>query len=337
MPDKKLFQNPEIFAYYNRGRDLVRNAMRVLVNRVVFKYAPQGREKLVIVEGGSGLGELSELLLHETLGSNFQYINIEQTQKFTEVHKSRRPYSKVVNADIYSSPLPDSSCDLYLGLSSFDTLQDLDRAMMEVARVLNNGGIFIHFLDLDPSPELMLDQIIKDNDVVAFGYYNEVKNNVLGYLVVNRNDFEKLIEILKQEAPGSEDYFIQYLKSPKEEFLRLAQSEMTFRAQVSKTIEELCSDNDINYKVINTLKLLKKKFISAIKKAGLSYVKSGKTFDMGIVNRSNAHSKFSAKNTFINDIGMLNTMDVLSGIDPEDVAEVSHMYVMIAKKELNEQ
>ncbi len=142
-------------------RLLASRALRAAVGWAFDKYAP-GQDNFV-VEMGCG----PELLLHELsparLQSSWTAFDAEKLIVNLAAEKARRfglP-ANVIWGDAY---MPDFlPClrfglqpDLWVGLSSYDTVTDLALAFHQLRAVLRPGGRLIHIQDVEPSPHCSL-------------------------------------------------------------------------------------------------------------------------------------------------------------------------------------
>lgn len=99
----------------------------------------RGNER--VLEVGAGLGFLRRNWPRKFNG---KWIESDEQPAFLEGRKN------TIAASVYALPFGDRSFDVVCGFSSFDVFHDLEAALKEVYRVLKEGGIFLHLLDMHP-------------------------------------------------------------------------------------------------------------------------------------------------------------------------------------------
>lgn len=109
------------------------------------------------IEVGSGLGQLRSLLPADVLD---QVVHTELSESLAEGFRQRHPGASVQSADVTNLPFESASLDLVLGLCAFDSFPDGAAASREIARVLKEGGRFIHFLDAATNVEPILNELV---------------------------------------------------------------------------------------------------------------------------------------------------------------------------------
>lgn len=103
-------------------------------------YIQRNNSRTRILDIGSGPGTYTELLAKE----GFQAQGVDYSQEMVEVAKKRTnnaiPFSV---ADIYHLPFKDNSFDIVICFAVFQTVEDCDRALAEIFRVLKPRGVII--------------------------------------------------------------------------------------------------------------------------------------------------------------------------------------------------
>jgi SAM-dependent methyltransferase len=91
-----------------------------------------------VLEVGGGEGELAERLQTE-LG--VEVVGIDQSERMVELQRSRRIDARV--GDAQELPFADGEFDVAVAAWMLYHVQDLDRALGELARVLKPGGVLV--------------------------------------------------------------------------------------------------------------------------------------------------------------------------------------------------
>jgi SAM-dependent methyltransferase len=91
-----------------------------------------------VLEVGCGWGELAEWIGRET---GAEVVAVDLSPRMVELARERGVDASV--ADVQSLPFPDQSFDVVVAAWMLYHVPDLDRAIMEVARVLGPGGTFV--------------------------------------------------------------------------------------------------------------------------------------------------------------------------------------------------
>lgn len=117
-------------------------------------------DSAAVLEIGSGTGFLRRNSPPD-IGS--LWVQMDGQLSFLNIARSR-PSSRntYICGSAYDLPFQDKSFDVVCGFSSFDTFPNLNPAARESHRVLKEGGLFFHMLDLQPSDEIM-DQYVVQN------------------------------------------------------------------------------------------------------------------------------------------------------------------------------
>ena len=110
------------------------------------------------VEVGSGLGHLRALLPPE---AHNRLTHTELSEWLVRGLLQKYPQARALTASVTRLPFEAGSVDAVLGLCVFDSFAEQARAAQEIARVLRDGGRFIHFLDAATNVEPVLAQLVE--------------------------------------------------------------------------------------------------------------------------------------------------------------------------------
>lgn len=130
---------------FENYRNLVSRSTRRLLDDFYHKNF-SGNEK--VLEIGSGTGYLKRNWPGEFNG---EWIQQDSQPTFLKESKKRNPKENYLCGNAYELPFADKTFDIVCGLGSYDVFMDLDTAIEEAYRVLKDGGLFFHILDLYPS------------------------------------------------------------------------------------------------------------------------------------------------------------------------------------------
>lgn len=205
-----------IFDEYDQQRAPFRPAAGKLIINTLDKFMGAG----MILDIGSGRGELAQLA-----GPSFsdRLIQIDSTSRFNEKNKQTNSNQTIATADMYQLPFSDGSFTGVVGLSSIDTVSDLDLAIKEIKRVLKPNGTFIHFMDMPPFLPTILDSF--PSNMIPFPYYDLTSEFIQGkglQLVPDRR-FDDVKNYLDEETKTRLEQFVQ---NPRYAFETLQVSEL---------------------------------------------------------------------------------------------------------------
>lgn len=134
----KLWDNPRGLIKVEEERYPVERALAKIIGDTFRRNAPVGA---LIFEGGAGSGYLKSLVPQE-----YQQKYITSDYSASNLREGlRRRKLAVVATSVYELPLANESVDCLVNLDAYDTLPNLDKALVEAKRVLRPDGIFMHF------------------------------------------------------------------------------------------------------------------------------------------------------------------------------------------------
>lgn len=165
--ENKEWANLETFQVFDSVRTHVREATACSVYSILATHVPPGSR---VLEIGSGIGELESLIslghsLRETGDPVFspeRVVSCDFSEVYNKTYLSISPQAHLVTADMTALPFPEHSFDVVVSLAAYDTVKDLDRAIVEAGRM---GRKFIHILDLVPNTEEIVENY-KDTHVL---------------------------------------------------------------------------------------------------------------------------------------------------------------------------
>lgn len=314
------WQNPEIFEMYEGGRSIVRDATQKVIKEIFEKnISPDG----VIVELGSGIGELSKIAPEKYKN---KFIEIEGTERFSRIRKEKDEKALAVTADINALPVLSESADTVVSYSAFDTLPVLNTAISEVKRVLKKGGKFINLLDLQPNVLILMNEL--PPDVIPFP--NIVNRIVNGFQLVKKADYEKL---KKEMNPAVIPMFDLYANDPMYSLGFMSQNGMqdilvhmagevknaSIEKTVTPTLKESFGEKMIRELTANGFKIIKVEDVSA----------------EDSVPANDSHKKMPEYNYFENNVGSIYAKyraELATELPPGYVKEKSTLFSIIAEK-----
>jgi 2-polyprenyl-3-methyl-5-hydroxy-6-metoxy-1,4-benzoquinol methylase len=130
-----FFEEKDLEAY---DRDRRMNIRRDTLNQYLAQHFPN---KAKILDVGCGLGDvlndIERQFNHELHGMDYAQSNVKVAQKRLEGKAS------IIQGNIYDLPYESDSFDLALCLEVLEHIEDDQRAIREIARVLKPGGVLI--------------------------------------------------------------------------------------------------------------------------------------------------------------------------------------------------
>lgn len=157
-----LWGNPDLFYRYKLGRELTCGVVQEQITEAILPYIPSSG---LVIEFGAGSGALYDMI-EGSLPRNTRWLETDQIPYFMKLDRSRRPEQALV--ELPNIPLDDNSADATVALSVFDTLSPsvLEGSLEEISRVLNDGGRFVHVIDLAPNTDFLVREAA-DNGQIA--------------------------------------------------------------------------------------------------------------------------------------------------------------------------
>ncbi len=190
---------------FENNRNLVLRATKNLLSGF-YRQNFQGNER--VLELGSGTGFLRRSWPDEFQG---EWIQLDSQPAFLEESKRRFPEGTYVNASAYDLPFPDESFDVVCGFGSYDVLMDLETAIAEGFRVLKEGGLFFHMLDLLPCTEPIENDLkhrkvdIKTEGYIMSDGYTRTKS----IFFIPEENLELYYQAIKSIRDDADDFFEQ--------------------------------------------------------------------------------------------------------------------------------
>ena len=309
------WQDPAIFEMYESGRGLFRDVAKDLVSDV---FQSNVSENGPIVELGSGIGELERLIPEKF---RKRLVGLERAEIFSHTHKEHNKDAKLVVGDIEQLPVRDDSTENVVSFAVFDTLRDLDKAMLEVKRMLKNKGRFTHIIDLQPNAHIIMDNL--PESVIPFP--NMEGGAIQGFRMVKLEDYEKIKNTID---PLRRPIFDLYVDNPMYTYAYLEQNNQRISYDIAKTVK----DWGLNAGTIAYAQAFGDSMESAIRNNGLKIINNKVVTKEKIIERNEAHNKFPQYNCFENDVGSIFKR-YESGIPEGKVRVISKMHVFVAEKE----
>ncbi|MEM9188087.1 MAG: class I SAM-dependent methyltransferase [Myxococcota bacterium] len=117
-----------------------------------------------VVEVGSGDGYLAQHLSREVLT---RLVFTEPTHLGVKRLRKRRPKAKVRRASADELPFDDGTVAAVIACCVFDVVSDLAKAFSEFARVLQPGGVVVHFLDMATDLHALFRDVVEESELSA--------------------------------------------------------------------------------------------------------------------------------------------------------------------------
>lgn len=182
--DKEDIKLLDEFEY---NRNLVLRATNQLLSEFYSKHF-NGDER--VLEVGSGTGFLKRNWPKEFNG---EWTQLDAQEAFLQEAEKRFPKGTYIEGSAYDLPFEDNSLDVVCGYGSYDVLYDLDAAINEAKRVLKDGGLFFHMLDLFPAESPIEEDHFKRKIQIQSNYApsNNGKSQVESISYIPEENFER--------------------------------------------------------------------------------------------------------------------------------------------------
>jgi ubiquinone/menaquinone biosynthesis C-methylase UbiE len=330
--NNRLWENENIFTYYEQGRKFTRPLNKQIVQETLSKYITT--QDGSIIEVGAGTGEMS-ILFPEELKN--RVIQLEKSRLFTEINRVHNPDAPLVNSDIYNLPFHDKSADVVTGFSMFDTLHEAEKAAAEIKRVLKKGGEFIHFLDLEHNDDTLFNDFAKEGKIIFSGLFNNtaVVNpdqdpGEYSYCYASRSEIENVIEKVKDTE--SRTAMERYLQNPFQEYMKMR--DISGFDKINKAILDL-NRLGVVFPAFNPTEYFQTKMQKVFSASGFNILQNGTQSKHEFINRDDDRIKdISEKSNYIrNKVGRLIISSRGKNIPADMVKLESVLHVFVAQKE----
>jgi SAM-dependent methyltransferase len=156
------------------GKDIGTNTRDLVHYQVIQTYCSTFNKGNTFLNFGAGNGGVS----HLAWLNGMDVINVEPShipQYYNDRWNSFKSFSEV----------PDNSCDLFYSSHSLEHVQDLDKFLKNIKRVVKKSGIF--FFEV-PNSEIIMNNILKNKIEIPHTYYftKIFFNNLFDTVILNQ-------------------------------------------------------------------------------------------------------------------------------------------------------
>lgn len=279
------------------------------------------------MELGSGIGELLRLIPSEYAQ---KLIGIDQSIESLKVLKSQHPESSVAVGDILSLPVASNSVDTVISFSVLDTILNLDKAIEESNRVLNQNGKFIHFLDLQPHGGPLIDTLPRGFipfPNIADAIPGEKLKASDGFQLVSVDDYIKLRNSIH---PMKRMLFDIFLKDPKGIYNALYNSSPDIILDITNEVRQ---SGLVKEKITSFKELFNRNLNSELTNNGLEIVEQGDRTASLVIDKTDQARAKGDYNYFHNDVGLLHSFKRNDlNLGPNQMQTKSTLSVTVANK-----
>ena len=320
----KAWDHPKGIIHIEEGRYTTERALAKIIGDSFRRHTAVGS---LIFETGAGSGYLKSLVPPEY--TKAQYFSSDYSRNNLKEGLKKRQLNAPA-ASAYDLPLRDNSVDCLVNMDAYDTLPNLDRALIEAKRVLRPNGVFIHFQVNSPSDDTV--QSDYPNYIFFPGRIDE-KTATKGMMMgATREDLERGLKYIS--TPPFRKVIQDFLDRPWDAFVKAQQhpetwaiTDMIFRILYAMPGDKLVIPSLPDY--------FRNKLWRSSLKAGLEIVESEFRATSLRLERSKSQLKFPKYNQFSLEQGAR-----LSSKNPElevsgsnQVIEQASMLVFVAKKQ----
>jgi len=308
-------------------RAIFREASSQVIRDIMAQHVGQSSR---ILEIGSGLGEFTSLVPEY----KYKILQSEQSERVAKQNKTLNPDLPIVVASVYSLPFNTQQFDIVMGYSVFDNFLNLEKAFGEVSRVLKSGGTFLHFLDLQASPEVLFEQY-KGKEVILFpSLTSDVPSSAVsrcGLQLVNKIDLDQLKRYFSDSHVLWGPWFESYVRDPMTLY-RMGIINPRYQS-VLKKASEIVKQSGLA-KEINPNDEFHSSLERNLLANGFSIIQLGVLEAMALQSRTGILKQYSAVNVFVNNVGIgTSTYDPKISSELGDrVKTISRLHVAAAQK-----
>jgi len=148
---------PRMHEQNRQGRLRVLAAQRNAIKKVLERHMDKGKSDLVL-EVGCGSNGFRDDFAPEWLKKRLVGFDINEPSLRAAQERGDGEEGRLFQGNAYTVPVRDESAQTVIGLSSFDSLTFLGKAVSEVDRVLKPGGQAVFFQDCIPNLHLPFEE-----------------------------------------------------------------------------------------------------------------------------------------------------------------------------------
>lgn len=204
---EKFSKNPEfiknLFNSISTNYDKLNDIMSFGLHRTIKKDVlskVKFNKNIKVLDLCTGTGDLAGILKEKY--PQAKVIGIDFSEKMLEIARKKHPGIEFIQADITNLPLENESFDLCIISFGLRNIENMERVLKEIHRVLKPGGIFIN-LDLG-KPNKFFNFFLKPYMylwITFLGKFFHGDETPYKYLAVSNETFpsqKELVEIFRQ-------------------------------------------------------------------------------------------------------------------------------------------
>lgn len=188
-------------------REPFRACHRQLVQLVLERHLSRAGK---VVEIGAGLGQLREWLPADFCE---RLVHTDPDTAALRELQARFPDAEVSPCGVERLPFENDSLSGVVALCVLDIVPDLQRALVEIQRVLAPGACLVHLLDLEPGLESVLREAAREGGVVLPNLFSDPSSTHFpeDLLISEREPLLQLLRALAARGQTVPDMFRSYL------------------------------------------------------------------------------------------------------------------------------
>lgn len=155
------WNTPDTSPAFRQYREPIEALLARIVAGTVEKFVPSSSPG-TFLEIGCGTGQLADWLPRWFAAKT---THIDYSGPTIEELRRERPELQATVADVRQLPYADGQFAAVVGLSVLDGLRQQREARDEIRRVLADGGVLIHWLDMQSGPEALFSHLVQRGEV----------------------------------------------------------------------------------------------------------------------------------------------------------------------------
>lgn len=200
----KFFQNDIIFTMENNIKemfdkiansyDFLNNLISLGLHKIVKENAISSvciYENAKILDLCTGTGDLAGIIKNKY--KNIHIVGLDISSNMLDIASKKYKNIKFIKGNATNLPFLDNSFDFVVSGFGYRNIQDKEKAIYEIMRVLKKGGKFLQ-LDFGKSPLMFIFDII----ILVFGKIFSKNYMAYKYLVKSKNEFQKPFELIQE-------------------------------------------------------------------------------------------------------------------------------------------
>lgn len=176
---EKMFD--DISNRYDFLNNLISLGLHKIIKRHLISEMPLFKGAKVL-DLCTGTGDMAGFVKEKCADSDV--VGLDISSKMLDIAKKKHPNIKFIQGDASKMPFEDTDFDFIISTFGYRNIKDKEKAIIEIRRILKNGGQFLQ-LDFGKSPLMFVFDFI----ILFFAYIFSKNYDAYKYLIKSKNEF----------------------------------------------------------------------------------------------------------------------------------------------------